>query len=53
LNFLVNFKVIAVEPNDSAIISGGEPGPHPIQGIGPGFFPEVFNKNSIDRCNIP
>ena len=43
-----DLKVIAVEPNDSAIISGGEPGPHPIQGIGPGFFPEVFNKNSID-----
>ena len=41
-------KVIAVEPNDSAIISGGEPGPHPIQGIGPGFFPEVFNTKSID-----
>lgn len=43
-----NLKVIAVEPNDSAIISGGEPGPHPLQGIGPGFFPEVFNRNSID-----
>jgi len=43
-----NLKVIAVEPNDSAIISGGEPGPHPLQGIGPGFFPEVFNTNSID-----
>jgi len=43
-----DLKVIAVEPNDSAIISGGEPGPHPIQGIGPGFFPEVFNKKSID-----
>jgi len=43
-----NLKVVAVEPNDSAIISGGEPGPHPLQGIGPGFFPEVFNKNSID-----
>ena len=43
-----NIKVIAVEPNDSAIISGGKPGPHPLQGIGPGFFPEVFNKNSID-----
>lgn len=43
-----NLKVIAVEPHDSAIISGGEPGPHPLQGIGPGFFPEVFNKNSID-----
>ena len=43
-----DLKVIAVEPDDSAIIYGGEPGPHPIQGIGPGFFPEVFNKKSID-----
>jgi len=43
-----NLKVLAVEPNDSAIISGGEPGPHPLQGIGPGFFPEVFDVNSID-----
>jgi cysteine synthase A len=43
-----SLKVIAVEPNDSAIISGGAPGPHPLQGIGPGFFPEVFDKNSID-----
>ncbi|OBQ55349.1 cysteine synthase A [Tamlana sp. s12] len=43
-----NLKVLAVEPNDSPIISGGEPGPHPLQGIGPGFFPEVFNKDIID-----
>lgn len=43
-----NLKVYAVEPNDSAIISGSEPGPHPLQGIGPGFFPEVFNRKSID-----
>jgi len=43
-----DLKVFAVEPNDSAIISGGEPGPHAIQGIGPGFFPEVFNIKSID-----
>lgn len=43
-----NLKVLAVEPDASAIISGGEPGPHPLQGIGPGFFPEVFNKESID-----
>ncbi|MBU2952096.1 cysteine synthase A [Tamlana agarivorans] len=43
-----NLKVLAVEPDDSPIISGGEPGPHPLQGIGPGFFPEVFNKNAID-----
>ncbi|MBD0779234.1 cysteine synthase A [Maribacter sp. ANRC-HE7] len=43
-----NVKVIAVEPHDSAIISGGKPGPHPLQGIGPGFFPEVFNRDTID-----
>ncbi|AUS04081.1 cysteine synthase A [Pseudotamlana carrageenivorans] len=43
-----NLKVLAVEPDDSPIISGGEPGPHPLQGIGPGFFPEVFNKDLID-----
>lgn len=43
-----NLKVIAVEPDDSAIISGDEPGPHPLQGIGPGFFPEVFNPELID-----
>ncbi|WP_372757339.1 cysteine synthase A [Mariniflexile sp.] len=41
-------KVIAVEPNDSPVISGGEPGPHPLQGIGPGFIPEVFNTKIID-----
>lgn len=43
-----NLKVLAVEPDGSPIISGGEPGPHPLQGIGPGFFPEVFNKEIID-----
>ncbi|WP_111709940.1 cysteine synthase A [Lutibacter citreus] len=43
-----NLKVLAVEPSDSPIISGGEPGPHTLQGIGPGFFPEVFNRESID-----
>tara|TARA_R110002050_G_scaffold74772_5_gene160198 strand:- start:13284 stop:14195 length:912 start_codon:yes stop_codon:yes gene_type:complete len=41
-------KVFAVEPNDSPVISGGEPGPHPLQGIGPGFIPEVFNIKIID-----
>ena len=41
-------KAFAVEPNDSPVISGGEPGPHPLQGIGPGFIPEVFNKEIID-----
>ena len=43
-----NLKVLAVEPDDSAVISGGEPGPHPLQGIGPGFIPEVFNTEIID-----
>jgi len=43
-----NLKVFAVEPDASAIISGGEPGPHPLQGIGPGFIPEVFNIEIID-----
>ena len=41
-------KVLAVEPSGSSIISGGEPGPHKLQGIGPGFFPETFNRNIID-----
>ena len=41
-------KVLAVEPNDSAIISGDKSGPHALQGIGPGFFPEVFNSDLID-----
>ncbi|WP_373940832.1 cysteine synthase A [Polaribacter sejongensis] len=41
-------KVLAVEPTGSSIISGGEPGPHKLQGIGPGFFPETFNKDIID-----
>lgn len=43
-----NLKVLAVEPNDSPVISGGKPGPHPLQGIGAGFIPEVFNLNAID-----
>ncbi|MDG1804341.1 cysteine synthase A [Flavicella sp.] len=43
-----DLKVLAVEPNDSAVISGDSPGPHPLQGIGPGFIPEVFNLDSID-----
>ena len=43
-----NLKVYAVEPNDSPVLSGGEPGPHPLQGIGPGFFPEVLNRDTLD-----
>ncbi|MGC9341298.1 MAG: cysteine synthase A [Bacteroidales bacterium] len=41
-------KVFAVEPEASPVISGGEPGPHPIQGIGPGFLPENFHKKYVD-----
>ena len=42
-------KIIAVEPEASPILNGGKPGPHPIQGIGPNFIPEILDRNVYDE----
>ncbi|MFA8436043.1 MAG: cysteine synthase A [Marinifilaceae bacterium] len=45
---LPNLKVFAVEPQDSPVISGGAPGPHPLQGIGAGFIPDNLHREVLD-----
>jgi cysteine synthase A len=44
-----NVQIVAVEPADSPVLSGGNPGPHKIQGIGAGFVPKTYNSAVVDE----
>lgn len=44
-----NVQIVAVEPTDSPVLSGGKPGPHKIQGIGAGFIPKTYNESVVDE----
>lgn len=44
-----HIQIIAVEPQDSSVLTGGKPGPHQIQGIGAGFIPTILNRSVIDQ----